>query len=386
MAGVPYHYILRNLWVRKLTTLLTAGGMALVVFVFAAVLMLSEGLKATLVDTGSRDNVVIIRRGAETEVQSGIDRDQAALIETYPEVAVSPRGRPSVSREVVVLMVLPKRGSAKPSNVTLRGLSETGLALRPQVRVKAGRMFRPGTSEIVAGERIADGFDAGLGERLRFGGRQWTVVGIFEAGRSGFESEIWGDVEQFMQAFRREAYSSVILRLDRRAHLDPLRARIASDQRLNLEAQSGDGCRAVRGHGEIPQCPRHGHSLTFSLGAVMGAMTTMYASVAHRTAEIGTLRALGFQRAAILRAFLAESLCLALFGGALGLALASTLGAITVSTMNWQTFSELAFRFTMTFEIVAKALRFVLAMGLLGGFLPALRAARLGIVEALRAS
>ncbi len=134
MAGVPYHYILRNLWVRKLTTLLTAGSMALVVFVFAAVLMLSEGLKATLVDTGSRDNVLIIRRGAETEVQSGIDRDQAALIETYPEVAVSPRGRPSVSREVVVLMVLSKRGSAKPSNVTLRGLSETGLALRSQVR------------------------------------------------------------------------------------------------------------------------------------------------------------------------------------------------------------------------------------------------------------
>ena len=389
MAGVPYHYILRNLWVRKLTTLLTAGGMALVVFVFAAVLMLSEGLKATLVDTGSRDNVVIIRRGAETEVQSSIDRDQAALIETYPEVAVSPRGRPSVSREVVVLMVLPKRGSAKPSNVTLRGLSETGLALRPQVRVKAGRMFRPGTSEIVAGERIADGFvDAGLGERLRFGGRQWTVVGIFEAGRSGFESEIWGDVEQFMQAFRRGAYSSVILRLDRRAHLDPLRARIASDQRLNLEAQPETDFYAEQSEVMVKFLNVLGTalSLTFSLGAVMGAMTTMYASVAHRTAEIGTLRALGFQRPAILRAFLTESLCLALLGGALGLALASTLGAITVSTMNWQTFSELAFRFTMTFEIVAKALCFVLAMGLLGGFLPALRAARLGIVEALRAS
>jgi putative ABC transport system permease protein len=332
--------------------------------------------------------VVIIRREAQTEVQSGIDRDQAALIETYPEVAVSPRGRPSVSREVVVLMVLPKRGSAKPSNVTLRGFSEIGLALRPQVRVKAGRMFRPGTSEIVAGERIADGFDAGLGERLRFGGRQWTVVGIFEAGRSGFESEIWGDVEQFMQAFRREAYSSVILRLDRRAHLDPLRARITSDQRLNLEAQPETDFYAEQSEVMVKFLSVLGTALsvTFSLGAVMGAMTTMYASVAHRTAEIGTLRALGFQRAAILRAFLTESLCLALFGGALGLALASTLGAITVSTMNWQTFSELAFRFTMTFEIVAKALCFMLAMGLLGGFLPALRAARLGIVEALRAS
>ena len=225
---------------------------------------------------------------------------------------------------------------------------------------------------LTAGERIADGFDAGLGERLRFGGRQWTVVGIFEAGRSGFESEIWGDVEQFMQAFRRGAYSSVILRLDRRAHLDPLRARIASDQRLNLEAQPETDFYAEQSEVMVKFLNVLGTalSLTFSLGAVMGAMTTMYASVAHRTAEIGTLRALGFQRPAILRAFLAESLCLALFGGALGLALASTLGTITVSTMNWQTFSELAFRFTMTFEIVAKALCFVLAMGLLGGFLP----------------
>ncbi len=389
MAGVPYYYIVRNLRARKLTTLLTAGGMALVVFVFAAVLMLSEGLRATLVDTGSRDNVILIRRGAETEVQSSIDRAQAALIETYPEAAQSPRGRPSVSREVVVLMVLPKRGSAKPSNVTLRGLSETGLALRPQVRITTGRLFRPGTSEIVAGLRIADGFNgAGLGERLRFGGRQWTVVGLFEAGRSGFASEIWGDVEQFMQAFRRATYSSVILRLDRRAQLDPLRARIAADQRLNLEAQPETDFYAEQSEVMVGFLNVLGTALsvTFSLGAVMGAMTTMDASVAHRTAEIGTLRALGFQRSAILRAFLTESLCLALLGGALGLCLASTLGAITVSTMNWQTFSELAFRFTLTFEIVAKALCFVLAMGLLGGFLPALRAARLGIVEALRAS
>ena len=266
---------------------------------------------------------------------------------------MSPRGRPSVSREVVVLMVLAKRGSAKPSNVTLRGLSEIGLALRPQVRVKAGRMFRPGTSEIVAGERIADGFvDAGLGERLRFGGRQWTVVGIFEAGRSGFASEMWGDVEQFMQAFRRPAYSSVILRLDWRAHLDPS----ARAHRLGPAPQSGgpagDGllCRAVRGHGEISQCPRHG-SLAHLL-ARGGHGRHDYDVCLGRPPDhrIGTLRALGFQRAAILRAFLTESLCLALVGGALGLALASTLGAITVSTMNWQTFSELAFRFTMTFE------------------------------------
>ncbi len=389
MAGVPYYYILRNLWVRKLTTLLTAGGMALVVFVFAAVMMLSEGLEATLGETGSRDNVVIIRRGAETEVQSGIDRSQAALLETFPEAAVSPRGRPFVSREMVVLMVLPKRGSGQPSNVTLRGLSLDGIALRSKVRVKAGRLFRPGTSELMVGERIALGFaGTGLGERLRFGGREWTVVGILEAGQSGFASEIWGDVEQLMQAFRRLAYSSVILRLDRREDLERLRARITADQRLNLEAQGEVDFYAEQSEVMANFLAILGTALsvTFSLGAVAGAMITLYASVANRTAEIGTLRALGFQRPAILRAFLFESLCLALCGGALGLALASTLQTITVSTMNWQTFSELAFRFTLSFEIVARAVVFVLAMGLLGGFLPAVRASRLGIVEALRAA
>ncbi len=194
---VPFSYIRRNLWVRKLTTALTAGGMALVVFVFAAVLMLDAGLKATLVATGSPDNVVLIRQGSQTEVQSGVFRDQAALIETSPEIARGSDGQPLVSKEVVVLNSLPKIGDPnKRSNVVVRGLAEMGRALRPQVRIVEGRMFRPGSSEIVVGSSVARGF-AGveIGQQLTFAGRQWTVVGVLDGGKTAFDSEIWGDVD-----------------------------------------------------------------------------------------------------------------------------------------------------------------------------------------------
>lgn len=193
---IPLAYSIRNLWTRKLTTALTAGGMALVVFVFAAVLMLDEGLQKTLVETGSYDNVVVIRKGSGTEVQSGVERAQAAVVESRPEVALGAGGVPLVSKEAVVLISLDKRGTGKPSNVIIRGVGPQAPALRPQVRLVAGRMFRPGAAEVVAGRSIAERFEgAGLGETLRFGARDWTVVGLFDAGGSGFDSEIWGDVD-----------------------------------------------------------------------------------------------------------------------------------------------------------------------------------------------
>src|SRR5918996_240855 len=224
---LPYAYTLKNLSARKLTTLLTALGMALVVYVFATVLMLSEGLEKTLVATGHEGNVVAIRRGAETEVQSSVERDQAAIIEGLSGIATSTEGKELISKEVVVLMVLAKRGTNKPSNVTIRGLSERGLELRPQVQLIEGRLFRPGSSEIVAGQKIARGFrGAGLGERLRFGQREWTVVGVFDAGATSFSSEIWGDAEQLMQAFRRNTYSSVLFRLTEHAAFEQVKAAI----------------------------------------------------------------------------------------------------------------------------------------------------------------
>lgn len=387
--AIPFSYTAKNLLARRLTTALTAGGMALVVFVFATVLMLQEGLRRTLVETGTWDNVVVTRRSSGTEVQSAIDRAQAGVLESQPEIAYGGDGRPMLSKETVVLITLPKRDSDSPSNVVIRGIGAKGQALRPQVRITQGRMFRPGSSEIVAGRSIAERFDgAGLGERLRFAMRDWTVVGTFDAGRSGFDSEVWGDADQLMQAFRRPVYSSVILRMNDPTRFDLLKARLESDPRLTVEAKRESVFYAEQSEVLANFIGYLGMTLSviFSIGATIGAMITMYASVANRTAEIGTLRALGFRSRSILAVFMVESLLLGLAGGAIGLGFASFMQLLTISTMNWQSFAELAFTFTLNPAIVMKSLAFALFMGLVGGFLPALRAARLNIVDALRAA
>jgi ABC-type antimicrobial peptide transport system permease subunit len=389
MRAIPLAYSVRNLWTRRLTTALTAGGMALVVFVFAAVLMLDAGLRSALVATGQPDNILVTRRAAGTEIQSGIERNQAAIVETQPEIAIGPGGVRMVSKETVVLIAQPKRDTGVPTNITVRGLGEEGPALRPQVRVTSGRMFRRGTTEIVVGSSIAERFaGTGVGERLRFGGREWTVVGVFDGAGSGFDSEVWGDGEQMMQSFRRNAYSTVVARLADPASFDALKARLESDPRLTLDVK-----RERRFYEEQSEVLSNfirilglTLSVIFSVGAMIGAMITMYAAVANRTAEIGALRALGFRRGAILLAFLAEALALALLGWAIGLAVATLMTLVKISTMNWQSFAELAFSFQLTADIVAQSLVFALAMGLAGGVAPALRAARLKIVDALRAA
>ena len=386
---IPFSYIARNLWTRKLTTLLTASGLALVVFVFATVLMLDEGLKKTLVTTGEFDNVVVIRRAAATEVQSGVPRDQATVAISDPAVAQGSDGNPLVSRETVVLISLLKRSSAKPSNVIIRGVSEKGLELRPQVKLLAGRMFRPGSSEIIAGSGIAKRFTGtSIGETLRFGQREWNVVGVFDASNSGFDSEIWGDAEQLLQAFRRVSYSSVIVRLVDSSRFDDYKKALESDPRLTLEAKREQTFYADQSKGLSTFISILGLTLSviFSIGAMIGAMITMYASVANRVGEIGTLRALGFKRRSILFAFLTESLLLAAVGGSVGLAFASSMQFVSFSTTNFQSFAELAFSFTLNPRIVVKALAFAVAMGFIGGFLPAVRAARMKIVDSLRAA
>ncbi len=389
LAAVPLPYVLRNLATRRLTTALTAGGMALVAFVFATVLMLTQGIRDTMVQTGQPDNVVVIRKGSGTEVQSSIERSQAAVIESIPGIAVGEDGTPMVSREPVVLITLPKRDSRNLANVVVRGVEPAGVVLRPQARLIQGRMFRPGTSEIVAGAAIARGFDgAGLGETVRFGQRDWTVVGVLDAGRTGFNSEIWGDSDQLLQAFRRPAYSAMLFRLGDPGAFDRVRSAIEADPRLQNEAQRENAFYAAQSELMANFIGILGTALSiiFSIGAIVGAMITMYASVANRTTEIGTLRALGFPRRSIMMAFLFESLSLGLLGGLAGLAGASLLQNFSISTMNWQTFSELAFSFRLDAAIVAKTLGFALVMGLIGGVLPAARAARLAIVDALRAA
>ena len=387
--ALPLSYVVRNLAARRLTTALTAGGLALVVYVFATVLMLAAGLERTLVATGSADNVVVIRKGAQTEVQSGVDRRQAAIVESMPGIATGGDGRPLVSKEPVVLISLPKRESGKPSNVVIRGVTPEGYALRPQVRIVDGRLPRPGTAEVIAGRSIAEGFrGAGRDETVRFASRDWTVVGVFDAGRTGFDSEIWGDAEQMLQSFRRLGFSSVIFKLADSARFDAMREAIEADPRLTLEAKRETRFYADQSEALSKFITYLGTSISiiFSIGAIIGAMITMYASVASRTGEIGTLRALGFSRTAILSAFLIESLLLGLVGGIAGLAAASLMQAISISTMNFQTFAELAFSFTLTPGIAAGSIAFALAMGFVGGFLPAARAARMKIVDALRAT
>jgi putative ABC transport system permease protein len=385
--AIPVSYSFRNLWTRRLTTVLTASGMALVVFVFASVMMLAAGLQKTLIETGSYDNVIVIRKASQSEMQSGIDRQQASIVESDPGVAIGRNGRPFLAKELVVIINLPKRGSDKPSNVTIRGIGEFSPALRPQVKLVEGRMPRPGSSEIIAGRSVAERFrGAGLGETIRFAMRDWTVVGIFDAGRTGYSSEIWGDVDQLMQAFRRPAYSSVLFKLRDSSDFARVRERIESDPRLTLEAKRETKYYKDQSEMMAKFLRILGISLTiiFSLGAMIGAMITMYAAVATRVAELGTLRALGFRRRNILAAFLIESMFLGLAGGLIGLFFASLMQFITISTINWQTFSELAFSFTLTGPIIAGSLGFSLVMGFIGGVLPAFRASRMNIVEALR--
>lgn len=384
---IPLSYSYRNLLARRLTSFLTAGGMALVVFVFAAALMLTEGLRQTLVATGSYDNAVVLRAGSETEVQSALDRTQAGIISSQPEIARGAQG-PLVASEAIVLINLPKRATGKPANVMIRGVQPASFALRREVKLAAGRWFKPGSNELVAGIQVAQRFrGAGLGENLRFAMRTWRIVGIMDAGNTGFSSEIWGDVEQLLQAFRRNAYSSVIMRLQDPSSFPELKARLEADPRLPVqvrrevefyEAQSKRLADFIRVLGMVL-------TSIFGLGAVLGAMVTMYAQVGARIGEIGTLRALGFPRRDVLLAFLVEAVLLGLAGWALGLIPASLLNFYTLSTLNWSSFAELTFRFTLTPGIILQSLVFGVGMGLLGGLLPALKAARLPLLEALRA-
>ncbi|MEY4598312.1 MAG: hypothetical protein RLZZ445_1109 [Pseudomonadota bacterium] len=387
--ALPFSYTVRNLWTRKLTTLLTAGGMALVVFVFAAVQMLDTGLRQTLIATGQPDNVHVTRRASGAEISSVVDRMQAAVVETQPEIAIGGNGLRLASKEVVVLITLPKRDSGVATNVTTRGVGLAAFELRPQLRIIEGRSFRPGSAEVIVGSSIAQRFEgAAVGSLLRFGGREWQVVGLFEAKGSAYDSEVWADADQLLQSFRRNAWSAVVARLADPAALPEIKSRLENDPRLTLDVKAEreffeDQSKALSNFISYLGLTL---SVIFSVGAMIGAMITMYAAVANRTGEIGTLRALGFRRTSILATFLLEAVLLGVVGGVAGLMLASLMQFIHISTLNWQSFSELAFSFTLTPRIIVTSMLFALLMGVIGGFLPAVRAARLSIVDALRAA
>jgi ABC-type antimicrobial peptide transport system permease subunit len=363
-------------------------GIALVVFVFSAVLMMANGVQKTLRSTGSDDNMIVARKAAASEIMSSIDREAAAIMANLPEVARFPDGRPMSSKEVVVIINLTKRGGKGISNVTVRGVEEAVVDLRPQVKIRAGRMFRWGAREVIVGTAIAKRFaGAQMGDEIKFGGDLWSVVGVFDAEGSGFESEVWGDSVQIMDAFKRSSFSTVTARLKEPDELSSVRRIFEADNRLQyfipkrekkfFEEQSEMMAKFIRILGLFI-------TVIFSTGATIGAMITMYGAVANRTTEIGTMRALGFFRRSILLAFLIESLILSLGGGLVGTGLAAGLQFFTISTLNFGSFSELAFSFALSPSIVAISLGFSLLMGLIGGFLPAVGAARLNIIQALR--
>ncbi|MCS6915737.1 MAG: ABC transporter permease [Myxococcales bacterium] len=387
---IPVAYNLRSLAVRRTTTLATAFGVALVVFVLASARMLSEGIRRTLGQGGRADTAIVLRKGSDAELASSIEEPMVGLVLAAPGVARDSRGGGLGVGEVVVVITMEKAGMpGQVSNVLVRGVPDHVMQLRPEVRIVAGRPARPGTDEVIIGQRIAGrfvGLELGRSFELRKN-RPVVVVGVFAAEGSSFESEIWGDLNTVRNSFGREGIvSSVRVRLESPAKFDAFAAAVAQDKQLGLEAmRETDFLRkASEGTAEFVGILGMLIALFFSIGAMIGAMITMYASIASRQREIGTLRALGFSRLSILASFLLEAVLLALLGGLVGAGMSLLMGFVRFSMINFATWSEVVFSFSPTVEIIGSALAFAAGMGVLGGLLPAVRAARLSPLQAIR--
>jgi ABC-type lipoprotein release transport system permease subunit len=390
MKNIPLSYSIRNLFARKLTFFLTLTGITLVVFVFCAVLMLAYGLQKTMVDTGRADNIILYRKGSDSELSSGVDRNLVNIIATLPQVGRSASGQPIQSPEVLTVINLDMKSNSSMGNISVRGVTPGMVfTLRPDVTIADGRSFNPGSREIIIGSAIQKRFqNTNIGQTIKFGGDEWTIVGIFDGDGSAYESELWGDVDQLMQAFNRQgAFSSVTVRLAELSQLPSLQETLESDNRLlTLKAESEPEYyrRQSRYLNIFIRVMGLSITLIFSIGAVIGAMITMYAAVSNRTKEIGVLRALGFKRRNVLASFLFESIFLSLLGGSLGILLASLLQFLTFSTINFGTFSDITFGYILNREIILYGLLFSITMGLAGGFLPAVQASRQNIVSTMR--
>lgn len=386
---VPVRYNIRSMLVRRATTVATAAGIGLVVFILAAALMLSAGLEKTLGASGRDDVAIVLRKGAGNELGSGVQDPQVGLIEAASGVAKGPDGQPVAVGEVVVVAMASKVGTDGLSNVMIRGVPDDGQAFRGNIKIVEGRAPKPGSDEAMVGARIAGRFvNVGLGEKYEIKkDRNIDIVGVFEDGGSSYESEIWTDVDTVRTSFGRTgAVSSVRVKLESPGSFDAFKASVESDKRLGLEAFRESEYYDKQSEGTSIFISILGSVITvfFSIGAMIGAMNTMYAAVANRQREIGVLRALGFSRLSILVSFVLESTTLALFGGLVGVLGALALGSVQISMINFASFSEIVFTFEPTPGILITAFVFAAAMGLFGGFLPAVRAARVSAVSAMR--
>jgi putative ABC transport system permease protein len=388
---IPISYNVRSLLVRKATTIATALGIGLVVFVLSSALMLSRGIRNTLVTNGAADRVKVLRKGSDTEMASGIEANIATLVMAAPGVKRDPDGQPLGSPEVVVVIALDKLGGADGlvSNILVRGVPPQALKVHPEVRIVAGRPARPGTDEVIVGKGVRGhfkGLELGSSFDLKKN-RPVQVVGIFESGGSSFESEVWCDVETLRTSFGRgSSSSSVTLVLESPAAYDGLAAYIENDKQLGLEPlreqvyyekQSEGTSIFIIGLGAFI-------AFSFSVGAMIGAMITMYGAVSQRSKEVGTLRALGFSRGEVLLSFLIESSVLALAGGIIGSVASMGMTAMDFSMMNFATWQEIRFTFDPSPGILLGSIAAGGVMGILGGFFPAIRAARLSPIEAMR--
>jgi len=385
---IPISYNLRNLTARKTTTAMTALGIALTVAVLLSVSALVEGLRTSLAASGNPMQVIVLRKGGTAELNSVITRMTYQDILARSGIARDEEGRPMASLEVVTVIVLENEENPAGININLRGLTPMGFRLRDEVTLAAGRMFRPGYREIVVGKSLQSRYGVHLGQKLRFGRGDWEVVGIMDGGRTSANSEVFADLNQLAADQNRPtALSSVLLRAPDADSVNTLINDLETDRRLNVDAMEEREYYAQQTSSAAPvQALGIFVAFIMSVGSSFAAMNTMYAAVARRSAEIGTLRVLGFSRRSILAAFLIESVLLSLIGGMLGCLLVLPLNGIETGVGSFVTFSELTFSFHITPQIMLTGVAFAIFMGVLGGILPAASAARKQILTALRSA
>ena len=385
--ALPLKYNLRNLVVRKGSTLATAFTIGLTVAVFLMVMALARGIDLTLASSGEPLNVIVLREGSTAELNSSLSRENFNDL-IYLDGVEREGDQPLATGELITLIYKPRKGMNQGSNVTVRGIGPMSFKLRSGFQMLAGRTLQPGLTEAVVSSRINERFQGlDIGDKFRIQTTDYTVVGIFESAGKAFESEIWVDANSLSSTTKRESYSSALLRAKDQNALNALTKRITDDPKLHLKAlsertfyedQQGTASGALKGLAVFI-------SFIMAVGAGFAGMNTMYAAVARRTKEIGTLRVLGFGRVSILVAFLLESIAVALIGAVIGILLALPLNFVSTGTSNWVTFSEIAFNFRVTPDLVLTALLFGAVIGFVGSLLPSIRASRLKIVEALRA-
>jgi putative ABC transport system permease protein len=389
-AMIPIRYNLRSLAVRKATTIATALGIALVVFVLAAAQMLSYGIRNTLGKAGSADRALVLRKGADAELSSNIESRLVNLILAAPGVKHDASGKPEGVGQVMLVLALGKAGAPdQVSNVALRGVPPNAFEGRDDIKISSGRLFKPGADEVIIGKRIAGHFQGlNLGDSFELKkNRKVQVVGIFEANGSAHESEVIGDIELVRTSFGREGQvSSVVVTLEAPSKFEAFKSAMEHDKQLGLSAFSELAYYEKQSEGTATLVTFLGGAIVFffSVGATIGAMITMYAAVSHRKREIGTLRALGFSRVTILSSFLLEAILLTLIGGAVGAVASLAMGTVHFSMMNMASWSEITFSFDPSLSILLSALAVGGFMGLFGGFLPAFRASRVSPIEAMR--